>query len=155
MMQLYNEDVNGRSWDCNDGYSYQYPRDGRFPPPPSFTDPGGNRLPADEGGQMGALARDLAERIDQIYQSAADFSTGDNRQWMALDTVLHFRDQARAFHARVEQGLSGQALFSNANHLAEDARYADEEVRQTNSRPILGEWSEVMRLVAQIQSLAR
>lgn len=159
MIQLYKADVSRRSWSGYDGYGYEYPRDGRFPTGgrPPFTDPRGygSDSPAPEGGQIGALAHDLAERADRIYQSASGFSNGDNRQRMALDTLLHFRDQARAFHERVEQGLTGQALVSNANHLAQDARYADEEVRQANSPQIQGEWQAAMRLVGQIQSIAR
>ena len=156
MIQLYNADVRRRPLDGYDGYGYDYPRDGRTPQSRRpFTDPGGNPPLTDEDEQIGALAHDLSDRLDRIYESAAGYSTGDNRQRMTLDTLLHFRDQARAFHARVEQGLTGQTLVSNANHLAQDARYADEEVRQANSQLILGEWREVMRLVDQIQSVAR
>ena len=156
MIQLYNADISRRSLDDYNGYGYDYPRDERAPQErPRFTDSGGDRPPADEDGQIGALAHDLSDRLDRIYQSAAGYATGNNRQQMTLDTLLHFRDQARAFHARVEQGVTGQALVSNANHLAQDARYADEEVRQANSQLILGDWREVMRLVNQIQSAAR
>ena len=157
MIQLYNADVSRRSWGGSDGYGYEYPRDSRFPPQgrSPFTDPGGNGSPAPEGGQIGALAHDLAERADRIYQSAAGFSTGNNRQRMALDTLLHFRDQARVFHERIEKGLAGPALVSNANHLVQDARYADEVVRRANSPQVQNEWQEAMRLVGQIQSVAR
>ena len=157
MIQLYRADISRRSLDGYDGYRYEYAPDRRSRPntAPPFTGPRGNDVPAPDAGQIAALAHDLAERADRIYQSAASFSSGDSRQRAALDTLLHFRDQARVFHERIEKGLAGPALVSNANHLVQDARYADEVVRRANSPQVQNEWQEAMRLVGQIQSLAR
>ncbi len=102
----------------------------------------------------------MSHDLDALAQHAADQTQHEDVWSYGNDTrfsraVARFAARADRFHERIEQGLSGPSLVSNANHLAQDARYADEVVRRANSAQVQIEWQEAMRLVGQIQSLAR
>jgi len=153
MIRVYQNDIARRSWDTWDGYGSRYGA-----PPPPAPDPSvyGNQVP--DRGQLAALAHELTERTARIYQyatAAAGPFQADPRQRDSIDAIMHFRDQARAFHEQVESGLDPSRLSGSANHLAQDAREADARVRQTYLSPqIQGDWQQAMRLVNQIRAIA-
>ena len=162
MIRVYQADVARRSWGAWDGYGTRY---GAPPLPPldhsgsGYADrPPGNADRPPDRGQLTTLAHDLAERADRIYNSATAAAgpfQADPRQRATLDAILHFRDQARGFHERVDSGLDASGLAANANHLAQDAREADARFQQSNAFPqVQGEWQEAMRLVNQIRAIA-
>ena len=162
MIRVYRADLDRRSWGAWDGYGTRY----GAPPPPS-PDHSGSRhadRPSVKGdrpldrGQLAALARDLAERADRIYNYATAASgpfQADPRRRATLDALLHFRDQARGFHEGVDSGLNASGLAANANHLAQDAREADARLQQSSAFPqVQGDWQEAMRLANQIRAIA-
>jgi hypothetical protein len=152
MILVYQNDIARRSWGAWDGYGSRYGA-----PPPPAPDPSvyGNQAP--DRGQLAALAHELAERTARIYQyatAAAGPFQADPRQRDSIDAIMHFRDQARAFHEQVESGLDPSRLGAYADHLAQDAREADARVRQTYLSPQIQEdWQQAMRLVNQIRAI--
>jgi hypothetical protein len=152
MILVYQNDIARRSWDTWDGYGTRYAAP---PPPPPDRSAYGNQAP--DRGQLAALAHELGERTDRIYNyatAAAGPFRADPRQRDSIDAIMHFRDQARAFHEQVDSGLDPSRLGAAANHLAQDAREADARVRQTYLSPqIQGDWQQAMRLVNQIRAI--
>jgi hypothetical protein len=159
MIRVYRADVARRPWSAGYDYEQPYAADlGRRAPASGPNPPRHGKGVSAERGQVLGLARDLAQRSDRIAnyaKAAAGPFLGNDRQRAALDALEHFRDQARDFRERVESGLSGGALASQATHLAQDARFVDQQIEKGNVFPqVRTEWEEILRLVDRIQAIA-
>jgi len=78
----------------------------------------------------------------------------DDRRRASTDAIQHFASQAAAFHERFEQGLNDQDLRGNVEHLWEDSREADQQLRQFAIPELRTEWDSLMQLLSSIRDAA-
>jgi len=153
MLRVYQADISRRSWSSWEGYGSRYAAP---PPPPPDASLYGGRVP--DRSQLASLATELDQRAQRLYNfatAAAGPFAGPGRNRDVLDSLLRFRDEARALHDEAAPGADGRALRSTVIHLVQDARDADARLQQSNLFPqIRGDWQEVLSLVAQIQAIA-
>jgi hypothetical protein len=158
MIRLYQADVNG-SGRYEYGTRPQSPEDrGGYgeAPPPAY---GGPHSPGAHGysrERLATLAHELEDRATRAHEQAERLAANNGpRQQEFLETIHHFNDQAAAFHQRVESGLNDPAqIRAEVNHLLDDARQADQGMRQTNVFPeVWQEWRNAMQVLERILNL--
>ena len=103
-----------------------------------------------------SLARDLADRAARARATAERLAGGNRwRQRELLATIQRFDDQAAAFHERVGSGDNDrEQIRAEANRLMDDARRADQDMRQANAFPeVWQEWQDTMQVLQRITDL--
>jgi hypothetical protein len=104
--------------------------------------------------RLASLARELDERATRAHQMAED--AAGNPRWRAhreyFERIHHFNDQARGFHQVVSSRQADfRQLREQAQHLLEDARQADADMRQNNFLPeVWEEWRGAMQVLERI-----
>jgi uncharacterized protein YukE len=162
MIRLYQADVNGTG-----RYDYgtrpQAPVYRDVPPPayrPGYPPPyGGAHSPnayVYSQERLAALAHELEDRATRAHELAERLAASNGpRQQEFLEAIHHFNEQSAAFHQRVEHGMSDPAqIRAEVNHLLDDARQADQGMRQTNVFPeVWQEWRGAMQVLERILAL--
>ena len=162
MIRLYQADVNGTArYDYGTrpqapGYRDEY---GQAPPPAYRPGYPGAHSPNAYGysrERLAALAHELEDRATRAHELAERLAVNNGpRQQEFLEAIHHFNDQSAAFHQRVEQGMNDPVqIRAEVNHLLDDARQADQGMRQANVFPeVWQEWRGAMQVLERILSL--
>ncbi|MEO8190551.1 MAG: hypothetical protein ABI682_09415 [Acidobacteriota bacterium] len=101
--------------------------------------------------EFSRLAHELDNRADRAHRMAerrpASYGPGEQD---FFERIHHFRDQAREFHGRFEQGgiQTRQDLRAAMNELIRDARATDRAMRDANVFPeVWNEWTGVIAVL--------
>src|SRR5204863_4023381 len=87
--------------------------------------------------RLAALAHELENRATRAHELAERPAVNNGpRQQEFLEAIHHFNEQSAALHQRAEPGMSDPVqIRAEVNHLLDDARQADQGMRQTNVFP--------------------
>ncbi len=152
MIRLYDFDVRGSG-------RYEWGGSQSVPPPEyrggyQTLAPGGPGYPR---GQVATLSRELADRASRAHRMAEGTNNAGwgSRHRQYFETIHHFDDQARTFAERASSGqMDRQILRQEAQHLLDDARRADRDMRENNVFPeVWEEWRGAMQVLERIVSL--
>lgn len=120
----------------------------------------GTRGPGEVGRypRLASLAHELDQRATRAHQLAEGLvgSPRGRAHREYFDTIHHFNEQTREFDRRVSSGQTDfRELRDQAQHLLEDARRADAEMRQNNVFPeVWEEWQGAMQALERIVNLS-
>lgn len=154
MREVYRADLRGEYGQYGNPQPYGSPYYHGGYAPPAHPPVGGYGYSRE---QLATLAHELDDRATRAHELAERLATGGGpREQQFFESIHHFNDEARDFHARVESGtlLDPNQIRAEASHLLEDARAADARMRQNNVFPeVWQEWQATMQTLQSILNL--